>query len=496
MKVSEGVNMSRDDFDFINLTEKLEKNTEELIREVKTETAQKTPRVLQTDFYGEDRTGQSQLENRATQQNGYHHQARGNANQDMYAQQSTRNMEQDILQTSRINRQQESQQQASGKVAQNSPRGDREQSEKRNIRPTNTSELSRKKNRGSNKDKEERNKGMAARKRRGKKKSSKTKKNNLKKKLIKIGIVFLALFGAVYGLAYSMISKTNYEKRETDYVRASDVKKVSGVKNILLIGTDARSTEEDGRSDSMILVSVNNKKNRIVMTSILRDSYVEIPGHGNNRINAAYSYGQEDLLIQTIEHNYKIPIDGYAKVDFFSFIDIVDSVGGVEIEITQDEMKWINAYLNETNELLGKEFGDGYLTEAGLVNLTGKQALSFARIRYIGTDFGRTERQRKILTAVLDKVKKNPASVTDLMDSVLPNVTTDIKTSELTMMAMQSVMYLGYDMEQFTLPADNTWKNATISGMSVLEVNFEANIQAFKDKVYGDGTETEETTQE
>ena len=174
MKVSEGANMSRDDFDFINLTEKLEKNTEELIREVETETAQKTPRVLQTDFYGEDRTGQSQLENRATQQNGYHHQARGNANQDMYAQQSTRNMEQDILQTSRINRQQESQQQASGKVAQNSPRGDREQSEKRNIRPTNTSEPSRKKNRGSNKDKEERNKGMAARKRRGKKKSSKS----------------------------------------------------------------------------------------------------------------------------------------------------------------------------------------------------------------------------------------------------------------------------------------------------------------------------------
>ena len=154
MKVSEGVNMSRDDFDFINLTENLEKNTEELIREVETETAKKAQRLLQTDFYGEDRTGQSQSENRATQQNGYYQQARGNANQDMYAQQSTRNMEQDILQTSRINRQQESQQQASGKVAQNSQRGDREQSEKRNIRPTNTSEPSRKKNRGSNKDKE------------------------------------------------------------------------------------------------------------------------------------------------------------------------------------------------------------------------------------------------------------------------------------------------------------------------------------------------------
>ena len=458
--------MSRDDFDFINLTENLEKNTEELIKEVKTEaqSGKREDPPLSTDIF--ETAGQVQRRDTEDERN-------------MYRQQKARTME--------YNR--------SSMVGENG--AERYVGENyKNVRIAKTSESRKNNNRKREGYGEKGEDVLKKRRGKGKKRTSKAQKK-WKNNLIKLAIVLLILFAGIYALAYSVVSKTNYEKRESHYERDSDVKKVNGVKNILLIGTDARSSEEDGRSDSMIIVSINNKKNKIVMTSVLRDSYVEIPGHGHNRINAAYSYGQEELLIQTIEHNYKIPIDAYAKVDFFSFIDIVDSVGGVEIEITPEEMQWINAYLNETNELLGKEFGDGYLNQSGVVNLTGKQALSYARIRYIGTDFGRTERQRKILTAVVDKVKKNPSSVSTLMNSVLPNVTTDMKASELTVMTMQSVMYLGYDMEQFTLPADNTWKNASIKGMSVLEVDFEANIQAFKEVVYGEReTNTESTIQE
>ena len=331
-----------------------------------------------------------------------------------------------------------------------------------------------------------------SKKRKGKKKSSRVEKR-LKRKIIKLAVVVAVVFGLIYGGVYAMVGKVDYETMETNYVRPSDVKKVSGVKNILLIGTDARSSEEDGRSDSMIVLSVNTKKNRIVMTSILRDSYVEIPGHGSNRINAAYSYGQEDLLIQTIEQNFKIPIDSYVKVDFFSFIDIVDAVGGVEIDVSEEEKEWVNAYLNETNELLGKEFGDGYLTSAGVQTLTGKQALSYARIRYIGTDFQRTERQREIITAVVNKAKTaGPTAITKIMDSVMPNVKTNMKHSELTLLVMKAVTYVGFDMEQIHIPADGTWKNATISGMSVLQLDMEANIAAFKEAVYGEGTVTVE----
>lgn len=438
--------MSRkDDFNIINLTENLEKNAEELIREVKTESD----------------TKKSELK------------------MDMYAERPQRELNTDMYER----RQQQARQHAGETKRQHA--GETERLHARKIeRPQYEQHENHRKPQKMTGDEE------MSKRRKEKRRPSKAEKR-LKKKIMKIVIVIAVLFGLSYGVVYAMVGKVEYESMETDYVRPKDVEKVSGVKNILLIGTDARSSDEDGRSDSMIVLSINSKKNRIVMTSILRDSYVEIPGHGSNRINAAYSYGQEDLLIQTIEQNFKIPIDAYAKVDFFSFIDIVDAVGGVEIDVSEEEKEWVNAYLNETNELLGKEFGDGYLTSAGVQTLSGKQALSYARIRYIGTDFQRTERQREIITAVAAKAKTmGPTAITKLMDSVLPNVKTNMKHSELTLLAMKSIMYVGYDMQQIHLPADGTWKNATINGMAVLQLDFDANIAAFKEAVYGEGAKT------
>lgn len=444
--------MSRnDDFNIIDLTENLEKNTEELIREVETESH--SERTSHTDMYGKG------------------------LNTDMYGN-SRNGLNTDMFKNSRSGKNTDMYGSSGSQLNTDMCGSSRNDSNRARIEGANPG----KRNSGEE-DMSGRKRGSSSTGGKGKRKPSRAERK-LKRKLIKIVIIIAVLFAAVYGLVHSIVSKTNYEELETEYVRPDDVETVSGVKNILLIGTDARSSDEDGRSDSMIILSINNKNNKIVMTSVLRDSYVEIPGHGSNRINAAYSYGQEDLLIQTIEQNFKIPIDAYAKVDFFSFIDIVDAVGGVELDLTQEEVEWVNAYLNETNELLGKEFGDGYLTSPGVQTLNGKQALSYARIRYIGTDFGRTERQRKILNAVADKVKSNPSSVSKLAGSVLPSVTTNMKDSELTLLVMKSVLYLGYDMEQFCIPADGTWENASISGMSVLKVDFEANQQAFKEAVY------------
>lgn len=453
--------MSRDDFDFINLSENIEKNTEDLLREQE-RTVRRQPERRQPERPQPERprTERSQPERPQPERS----QRRTIEN--------PRESEEWWEESREVERRQRK------SSYQEDRAGERRKSQERsNVRGE-----------SSEKRRERMGQNMGGRKR--KKKSSRLKKN-----LITLGVIVAILFGGFYALSYSIVSKTNYEKLETDYERPSDVEKVRGVKNILLIGTDARSSEEDGRSDSMIILSINSKKKRIVMTSILRDSYVEIPGHGSNRINAAYSYGQEALLIQTIEQNFKIPIDSYAKVDFFSFIDIVDAVGGVEIDVSDEEMKWINAYLNETNELLGKEFGDGYLTQSGRITLTGKQALSYARIRYIGTDFQRTERQREILSAVADKVKTNPSSVSKLMSTVLPKITTNIPDSELSIMGMKAPLYVGYDVEQIHLPADGTWSNATINKMSVLQLDFEKNIQYYKDVVYGDGVEESQTTE-
>ncbi len=505
--------MSRnDDFNLIDLTENLEKNTEELIREVKTE-SKAGKSEINMDMYQESRSRQLDTDM-------YQGSQSRQLNTDMYQGSRSRQLNTDMYKESRElntdmygNREHHSERYASvgqephregssmnQREAQRVSKNDN--SPQRRRQPV-TNQKQQQKGReaarqNDQQDERRRNSPRTAgddemsERRKGKRKPSKAEKK-LKRRIIKILLVIAILFGLVYGAVYAMVGKVEYETMETDYVRPDDVETVSGVKNILLIGTDARSSDEDGRSDSMIVLSINSKKNRIVMTSILRDSYVEIPGHGSNRINAAYSYGQEDLLIQTIEQNFKIAIDAYVKVDFFSFIDIVDAVGGVEIDVSEEEMKWVNAYLNETNELLGAEFGDGYLTSAGTQTLTGKQALSYARIRYIGTDFQRTERQREIITAVMNKAKTmGPTAITKLMDSILPNVKTNMKHSELTLLAMKSVLYMGYDMQQIHLPADGTWKNATISGMSVLQLDFDANIAAFEEAVYGDGVKESE----
>lgn len=466
--------MSREDFDFINLSENIEKNTKDLLREqdsrIRRQPERRQPERQQPE---RPRTERPQPERPQPE----HPQSEHSQGRRIENPRESEEWWEESREVERKQKRVSQQEEGSGER--------RKPQERRRDSYDKKYENDRGENSGRRKERMGQSMG-----RRRKKKSSR-----LKRKLITLGVVVALLFGGLYLLSYSIVSKTNYEKLDMDYERPADVEKVRGVKNILLIGTDARSSDEDGRSDSMIILSINSKKNRMVMTSILRDSYVEIPGHGSNRINAAYSYGQEALLIQTIEQNFKIPIDAYAKVDFFSFIDIVDAVGGVEIDVTDEEMKWINAYLNETNELLGKEYGDGYLTQSGKITLTGKQALSYARIRYIGTDFQRTERQREILSAVAAKVKANPSSVSKLMGTVLPKITTNIPDTELSLMGMKAPMYLGYDVEQIHLPADGTWSNATINKMSVLQLDFEKNIQYFKDVVYGDGVEENQTTE-
>jgi len=123
--------------------------------------------------------------------------------------------------------------------------------------------------------------------------------------------------------------------------------------NILLIGIDSRSDNDSGRSDSMILFSINNKSKKITITSIMRDIYVSIPGVHNNRINTAYAYGRASLLLKTIKQNFNIAIDKYVSVNFYSYMDIVDAIGGLELEISADEINVMNDYINEIKDSNG-----------------------------------------------------------------------------------------------------------------------------------------------
>lgn len=260
------------------------------------------------------------------------------------------------------------------------------------------------------------------------------------------------------------------------------------VYNVLLIGSDTRTAGGTGRSDSMILISINKKTKKIVETSLLRDIYVGIPGvPEGNRLNAAYAYGGPDLLLQTVQQNFKIKVDKYVGIDFFTFIDLIDRVGGVTINISDEEIKVANGYVREINNLKKLPPDDGLFTKAGEQTVSGKQALGYARIRYVGNgDFGRTDRQRIVLDQIFGKIRGlNLVQISDLLNGFLPEVTTNVEKGEMFSMILSMPTYSQYQFVSWHVPQDGAFSYATVRGMSVLNVDFAKCIQQMKEKIYG-----------
>lgn len=313
------------------------------------------------------------------------------------------------------------------------------------------------------------------------------RKSRLRRVLVFLVLLTVLLGTGLYALVGKVYDKLNYAAVDsmTDLPMSED-----GVVNILLIGNDSRKNEDDGRSDAMILLSVSSKTRKIYMTSLLRDIYVEIPGHDNNRLNAAYSFGGAELLMETVEKNFDIPVHRYVQVNFEAFVGMVDSVGGVDLELTEKEIEYVNGYLVEYNMLTDRPQGtDNMDTSAsGMVHLNGPQALAYCRNRYLGTDFGRTERQRKVLTEV---IKKIPGALltngSGLIDALMPNLTTNLTKNECFRLSLMAGKGLTYDIAADSIPQPGTYRDATIRKMSVLEVDFEANRRYLKEKLYGEG---------
>ena len=250
----------------------------------------------------------------------------------------------------------------------------------------------------------------------------------------------------------------------------------SDLLNILLIGQDAREGDEQARSDSMILCSYNKKTNTLTMTSFLRDLYVEIPGHGSNRINAAYSFGGTKLLKKTLAHNFGLYIDGSIEVDFSHFSEIIDHLGGVEIQLRQDEA-------NTVNKQTGSSLSEG------LQKLTGPQALAYSRIRNldIDGDFSRTDRQRKVISALVEAFRDiRIAELTPLLNDLLPMITTDLNPGQILFSALDIVPNLT-SMETVSqrVPADGTFTDQTIDGMAVLVADMAAQRLHLKNTLLG-----------
>lgn len=246
--------------------------------------------------------------------------------------------------------------------------------------------------------------------------------------------------------------------------------------SFLLVGQDRREGQGRQRSDSMILCTINKTDKTLTMTSFLRDLWVQIPGRYNERLNVPYVIGGFGLLNETLQYNFGVSADHNIEVDFSGFEKIIDLVGGVDIELTKAE----------ANYMIKKNV-DWELVE-GVNHLSGKQALFYSRIRAIGNDFGRTNRQRTVLTALLDKASTlNWLQLYPLINGILPMITTDMTDAQI----------LGYIRElapilpelkivSQRIPADNAYAFARIDGKSVIVLspqNLEKNLQILRDTI-------------
>jgi len=243
--------------------------------------------------------------------------------------------------------------------------------------------------------------------------------------------------------------------------------------NILLIGQDRRPGESRARSDSMMILSINRKTGSVRIISLMRDMYVQIPGYSDNRINASYAFGGMKLLNDTIRKNFLLHIDGNIEVDFDGFTQGIDTIGGVEISLTKREAEHLRSR-GFPNAVEGKNHMDG------------KMALAYSRIRKIGDDFGRTERQRNVILSAVQKIRgASIPQMIALANKVLPFVTTDMSNDQIMSLVLIAAQADLNNIEQHRIPVDGSYKNARIRGMSVLVPDLIVNRQELKRIIYG-----------
>lgn len=252
----------------------------------------------------------------------------------------------------------------------------------------------------------------------------------------------------------------------------------SGPFTVLLIGVD--TSGRAGRSDVMMLASVDPQAGRIRLASFLRDLYVSIPGHGRDRLNAAYFYGGEALLLRTLEESFGVSIDHTVTAHFPTLVTAVDLLGGVEADITEAERVQLNKILEDYNRQVGLAADDGLLETAGEHLLNGRQALSYCRIRKIDSDFQRTGRQQRLIQSAAERLKAmNLLALLKLAVTLLDEVETDLTLADLAALAP----LLGcdtLDIQGAHVPFDGTYADETVGGMMVLTPDLAANRSQLK----------------
>ena len=332
------------------------------------------------------------------------------------------------------------------------------------------------------------------------------KKKIVAKIFLVIGLLFSVTAGSV--LAYvkhtsdTMLGLMNYDKsgtmKDIDFSKYK-IDSDTEVVNILLVGADKNNDEQDEnverRSDSMMIATLDVKHNKLKVTSLMRDMYVDIPGYGGNKLNAAYSFGGIKLLYKTLLQNFSIKLDGYAEVNFDAFVNVIDEIGGIEVNLTESEAK----NLRQTNYIKRRKYRN---VKVGKQIFNGYQALGYCRIRHgkrqpdghypgvytasgKGDDYGRTERQRLTIQALLKKMKQlSPQELLNLAEVIMPNVKTDVSQDDIYSYLMTVFRMGTTKLHQFSLPIEGAYTSQFIRGQQCLVPDLATNKAALKKFIF------------
>ena len=300
-------------------------------------------------------------------------------------------------------------------------------------------------------------------------------------------VILLAIIGAIAIFINSKIGMMQQvELDEADLgISEQAQENLSGYRNIALFAVDSRddNLEKGNRSDGIIIASINNNTKEIKLISVYRDTYVQIEGHGLDKITHAYSYGSAPLAVKTLNTNLDLNITEFATVNFDAVAEAVDALGGVTINIeSQSELNYLNSYIDETARVTGKS--NAKVTSTGKQNLNGVQAVAYARIRYTsGGDYKRTERMRTVLEAMLTKLKtKNISEINNFVDTILPEVYTNITAGDIfglvpSLMDYKVVESIGWPYET---------KGITLDRWYGVPVTLESNVKQLHQEAFGE----------
>lgn len=316
--------------------------------------------------------------------------------------------------------------------------------------------------------------------------------------IIYVSIIILLFIGGFFtGKGIKLLSKISSTQTELnrddlgiteDTLNENENSQKGKIITIAAFGLDRRSADETPRSDAIMLITIDQTRKKVKLVSVMRDLYVNIDGVGKDKLNHAYFYGGPALSIKTLNQTFDLNIQEYISLDFFNLPKIIDELGGVELDVKPQEINNLNKYIRENQSLLNVK-GDYTIKNPGLQTLSGIQALSFARIRSVGDgDFERTERQRKVIIAMIEKAKTmSPLKLTDLVEKYIDSVETSLSLNKI--LSIGANLLLGkYEIEQNRVPFDGDYDESgkLINGIWYLTFDREKAKEHLHKYIYDD----------